>query len=105
MNAIEYKAIQINKIIQGSETFQNYLALKNSITKKYELKEKELKELQQEIVNLAIYDEEGLADKKDEYLSKKADFYSDPLMEQFIHAYQEVQNMINGIKNIIEKGV
>ena len=105
MNAIEYKALQINKIIKESPTYQEYVLLKESISQKYELQETELKELQQELVKLAYSDEVALENKKGEYFVKKAEFYNDPLIKQFISAYKEVQKMITSIKSIIEAEV
>lgn len=105
MNAAEYKALQINMIIKGSSIYQDYINLKDLLSSKYELKEQEIKELQQELVNLAYKDEKELEKKKEEYLSKYDKFYNDPLMKKFMVAYKELHNMLNNIKNIIESEV
>ena len=105
MNAAEYKAIQINKIIKESDEFKNYNNLKSSISEKYDYQEQELQKLQQEIVNLAYYDEKQFDVKKEEYLEKKKEFNDDPLIKKFIEAYYNLQKMIMGVKKIIESGV
>ncbi len=105
MNAAEYKALQINKIIKGSSIYQEYDQTNNSLSKKYELEEQEIKELQQELVNLAYSDEVEFEKKKEIYLKKYDKFYNDPLMKKFIDAYKELQIMINNLKSIIESEV
>lgn len=105
MNAVEYKALQINKIIKETDVYQTYLYLRKSISKKYELQEDDLKNLQQEIVNLAYDDETKFVEKKLEYFKKKKQFYNDPLIKNFIKAYHDLSDMINDVKNIIEAGV
>lgn len=105
MNAAEYKALQINKIIKGSTTYQEYDKTKNFLSKKYELEEQEIKELQQELVNLAYSDEAEFEKKKEVYLEKYDMLYNDPLMKKFIDAYKELQAMINNLKSIIESEV
>ncbi|MDR3214806.1 MAG: YlbF family regulator [Bacilli bacterium] len=104
MNAAEYKALQINKIIKDSNVYRNYFNLKKLVSDKYQ-DELALKALQQELVTLAYEDEEKYQTKKNEYLNKKDVFYNDPLMSSFIDAYAELQRMILDIKKIIELGV
>lgn len=105
MNAAEYKALQINMIIKGSSIYQEYVNIKKSLSSKYELKEQEIKELQQELVNSAYKEDPDFEKKKEEYYSKYDNFYNDPLMKKFIAAYKELNNMINNLKNIIESEV
>lgn len=105
MNAAEYKALQINKIIKSTDTYQDYLNLKDSISEKYQIQEDELYQLQQELVNLAYEDEENFNSRKKEYLTKKEAFYKDPLIKRFVKAYQELQDMIGNVQQIIELGV
>ena len=105
MDIVEYKALQINKIIKDSEAYKNYQNLKNNISNKYKLEENELKEIQQEIVNLAYNDLAAFELKKEEYHKKSDEFYNDPLIKKFIEAHRELQNMILDIRNIIETGV
>ncbi|MDL2211764.1 YlbF family regulator [Erysipelotrichaceae bacterium OttesenSCG-928-M19] len=105
MNAVEYKALQINKIIKETTEFKDYSSLRKSIAEKYELEEEELKKMQQEIVNLAYYDEQQFEIKKAEYLEKKDEFYQDPLIKKFIKAYYSLQKIIMSVKNIIETDV
>lgn len=105
MNAVEYKALQINKIIKESDVFKNYHFLKEKISNKYELQEIEIKELQQELVNLAYTDETDFDKKKEIYITKKKEFDNDPLIKKFAIAYKEVQSMLMDLQDIIESGV
>lgn len=102
MNAAEYKALQINKIIKESDAYKLSVKLKNKITSKYKLEEDEIIKLQQELVTLSHYDVEQYEIKKEEYLTKKEKFKNDPLVSSYIDALKAVSNLINGVKNIIE---
>ncbi|MEG0283530.1 MAG: YlbF family regulator [Erysipelotrichales bacterium] len=105
MNAAEYKAIQINKILKETDTYKLYDKTKKSLSSKYELQEQEIKELQQELVELAHNDEVAFDLKKSEYLSKKEVFASDPLIKTFIKAYKDLRDEISNIQALIEVGV
>lgn len=105
MNAAEYKALQINKIIKSSNEYKEYASLKESIFDKYELKENELLKIQQNLVNLAYTDQSEFEINKEIYIEKKHEFIKDPLVKRFANAYNELQNLLNGVKGIIESGV
>ncbi|MEG0686863.1 MAG: YlbF family regulator [Erysipelotrichales bacterium] len=105
MNAAEYKAIQINKILRETDAYKLYDKTKKSLSNKYELQEQEIKELQQELVELAHHDEEAFIQKKSEYLSKKEIFDNDPLIKTFVQAYKELRAQVSSIQDLIEAGV
>lgn len=105
MNAAEYKALQINKIIKTSSEYKEYTKLKESIFGKYEIQESELLKLQQDLVTLAYENEEEFEINKDIYIEKKQEFVKDPLVKRFVEAYNDLQNLLNGVKGIIESGV
>lgn len=102
MNAAEYKALQINKIIKESDAYKLSVSLKNKITSKYKLEEEEIINLQQELVTLSHFDTEQYETKKEEYLTRKEKFKNDPLISSYIDALNAVSRLINGVKNIIE---
>ncbi|MDR1782349.1 MAG: hypothetical protein LBR40_05075 [Bacilli bacterium] len=84
MNAAEYKAVQINKIIKSSNEYLVYTNLKSQVSSKYS--------------NLDL---ERLTDSNfnDEQIKK------DPLINKFIEATNKLHQMISKIKGLIEIGV
>ncbi|MDF9866925.1 cell fate (sporulation/competence/biofilm development) regulator YlbF (YheA/YmcA/DUF963 family) [Bacilli bacterium PM5-3] len=105
MNEIEIKAHKINDMIKKSEVYKEYNLLYNLVFEKYQFQENEIKQLQQDLVNLVYVDENKFDEKKEEYLYKKNDFYNDPLVKRFIESYDAMQNMILSLKEIIESGI
>lgn len=84
MNAAEYKAVQINKIIKSSPEYHDYRELKNEISAKYS---------SLNVESLAK------AECQDETIKK------DPLITRFIEATNKLQAMVSNIKSLIEIGV
>lgn len=106
MNSLEYKAVQINKIIKGSDLFKNFKQLEAKVIEKYETTEDQLKAMQQQLVVLGHLDPNNEFDQlKDKYITQKESFENDPLVISYLQAKEEISNTIDNLKLVIESGI
>lgn len=100
------KAIELNKWLLSQEVVIEYKKYERLIKSnpQISIQEKKLKELQKEIVNKKYKDEDCLEVIKEYELLKK-DFFSNPIVNNYLLLKEEVNQLIQQVNTIINKEI
>lgn len=100
------KAIELNKWLLSQEVVIEYKKYERLIKSnpQISIQEKKLKELQKEIVNKKYKDEDCLEVIK-EYELLKEEFFSNPIVNNYLLLKEEVNQLIQQVNTIINKEI
>jgi cell fate (sporulation/competence/biofilm development) regulator YmcA (YheA/YmcA/DUF963 family) len=100
------KAKELNDWLLNQEEVKEYLKYDKLIKEHPELSilEKEIKDLQKEIVNKKHRNEQ-CDDLIELYEQKKETFYSNPIVNNYISLKEDVNNLCQQINNIINQNI
>lgn len=95
-------------LIKNDESIKQYKRIEKIINSDEKLLNdlNELKELQKELVNLKYLDKHEMAlIKEKQYKEKFDEINNNPLLYNYLELQVELNNLLQDIKNIIEKGL